>query len=330
VGSRVYRAPYGDNQGITQAWAEDDHRTADVADVLEDSRSDVPHTRQAVLDRVPQIAQRNRHAHEVVPTEFYLYQRLAVGRRCSCWEVEDEPQALCPICWGTGVVSGYQKLGTKVVTVDVTHPGLSAVNVIPGYGLRTRPIFFTLIDTALYGTVTTEINLPRSVGQLDVEPQFTSYAPGDLTAAEIYCRTPGEEHWVLLTQASVEQRISSSRLQIRFVLRRDRPEAGIPKISHVRLVFKLKEDTGIIGNIPRNLESQSLEDFGILDAWSSQQFVFGPDLRNIATQDFLVQTAKGYRWKVTEIQPNDILGINTSWDVTCRIVQDYEGINEVP
>jgi len=330
VGSRIYRPPYGNNTGISQAWADEGHPLADVADVLEDSKSDVPHSRQAVFDRVPQIAQRNRHAHELVPTPFYLYQKMVVGRRCSCWEIEDEPQGLCDVCYGTGTVGGYQKVGTKVEVIDVTAPGLCSVNVIPNYDLRTRPVYFTLIDSALYGTVTTEINLPKSVGQLDVTPQYTSFAPGDLTAAEIYCRTPGEENWVLLTKESVEQRISSARLQVQFVLRRHLPEDGIPKISHVRLVFRLKDEPAIIGNIPRNMESLSLEEFGIMDSWSSQQFVFGPDVRAISNHDFMVQVPKGFRWKVTEIQPNEILGMNTSWDVTCRIVQDYEHLNEVP
>lgn len=329
MGSRIYRPPYSNNEGITQAWAEEGHPVADTADVLEDSLSSVPHTRQAVYDRVPQIAQRNRHAHDVVPTYFDLYQRIVTGRRCSCWEIEDEPQALCPVCYGTGSVGGYQKLGTKVEVIDVTAPGLCSVNVVPGYGLHTRPVYFTLLDTALYGSVTTEINLPRSVGQLDVTPQYTSFAPGDLTAAEIYCRTPGEEQWVLLTKENVEQRIFSSRLQVKFILRRDIIDAGVPKISHVRLVFRLKESTAIIGNIPRNMESMSLEEFGIMDAWSSQQFVFGPDVKAVSNQDFMVQLDKGLRWKVTEIQPNEILGMNTSWDVTCRIVQDYENLNEV-
>ena len=60
MGSRIYRPPYGNNTGITQAWADENHPQADVADILEDSLSDVPHSKQAVLDRVPQIAQRNR------------------------------------------------------------------------------------------------------------------------------------------------------------------------------------------------------------------------------------------------------------------------------
>lgn len=330
MGSRVYRPPYGNNTGISQAWADEGHPQADTADVLEDSLSSVPHTRQAVYDRVPQIAQRNRHAHEVVPTHFDIYQHLTTGRRCSCWEIEEEPQGLCPICFGTGTVGGYQKIGTKVEVIDVTSSGLASINVIPGYHLHTRPVYFTLLDTALYGTVTTEINLPRSIGQLDITPQYVAYAPGDLTAAEIYCRTPDEDQWVLLTKANIEQRIFSARLQVKFVLRRDLPTAGIPRISHVRLVFKLKDDTTIIGNIPRSMESMSLEELGIMNSTSSEQFVFGPDLHAISNQDFMVQMATGIRWKVTEIQPNEILGMNTSWDVTCRIVQSYEPTYEVP
>lgn len=330
MGSRVYRPKYGANVGISQAWADENHPLADVADVLEDSLSDIPHSRQAVLDRVPQIAQRNRHAHELVPTPFYLYQKLAVGRRCSCFEIEDEPQALCPICYGTGITGGFQKIGTKVQVIDVTHPGLCSVNVYPNYEARTRPVYFTLLPTSVYGEVTTEIDLPKSTGNLDVEPHYISYAPGDLTSAAVYCRVPGEEQWHLMTKEVVEQRLSSARLQVKFVLRRDRPDVGLPKISHVRLVFKLKDEPAIIGNIPRNMESLSLEEFGIMDAWSSQQFVFGPDVKSISNQDFMVQVDKGLRWKVTEIQPNEISGINTSWDVTCRLVQDYEPLQRVP
>jgi hypothetical protein len=64
---------------------------------------------------IPRIAKKSANAANVAPHWMELFSRLRVGRRCSCFEVEDDASGACKICFATGVVGGYQKRDNKVL-----------------------------------------------------------------------------------------------------------------------------------------------------------------------------------------------------------------------
>ena len=96
----------------------------DGSEVLQENHREV-----ADKQLIPRIIARNRQAILVDPHHFHFFQRKKQGRRCSCFQVETSPDGLCQVCFGTGVVAGYEKFGTVSDMYDVSFPRIRAVNV---------------------------------------------------------------------------------------------------------------------------------------------------------------------------------------------------------
>lgn len=297
-------------------------RVDTVTDVLVDNAQEQVRTVLA-----PKIAQLSRNALNVMPMPFIYFQKLNAGRRCSCFGVNDDPNARCPICYGVGLVGGYVKRGTRTVVVDVTAQNVRCVNVAPNYQRPTRPIGFTLLDSAVYGYVDVELDMQRSVGLDDLtvlkHAEANSYC-------EPYIRVPTDSDWVALTEQNLKVRLGHQRIQLRIVFRRMGPKDPLPTLAGIRITTKLIPDGVVKVDVPRVNESKTLQDFGLQDTWSTQNFFIDSQLKNIATQDFFYNVLDGSRWKVVEVKSNVVAGINTSWDVVCRLVQTYEPAILVP
>jgi len=301
----------------------DDDRVTSNTDIL----GDLPQ-RQAREDLVPIIARLSQNASNVNPIYFEYFQRLKTGRRCSCFEVETEPAGICPVCFGTGIVGGYNKRGTKTAVFDVTYPNVACANTTPDYNQPTRPIFWSLVKSAVYGTLDFELPIQRNVGILDLL-SVKDYSP-EGTSIFYYVKSPSESDFSKLTESEVQVRLGQQKLQFRIVLKRVSPHTKLPKIIAIRIAYRLIPETALRVNIPRVEESITLEDLGIYQSFSSQTFWLDNTLRNLSTEDWLYNTLDGTRWKIISAKDNKPHGILTSWDVTARLAQSFESYSAIP
>jgi hypothetical protein len=299
-----------------------DRVTTDT-DILEDLVQ-----RRAREEFLPMIAQKSRNALNSVPVYIEYFQRLKTGRRCSCFTVETDPAGTCPCCFGTSIVGGYTKRGTKTEVFDVTYQNVATVNVQPEYGTATRPIYWSLVETAVYGTIEFSVQLNKSTGILDVF-DIRDYQPTS-TLIQYYIKTDDETDFTTLTRETLEQRLNTNLLHFKIVMRRKTPSAALPKLQLIRFSYKLIRITGLKADVPRVTESKVLEELGIYQDWSSQQFFLDNTLKNCTTDDFIVNLYDNTRWKIQEVESNKPLNITLSWDLTCRIVQEFEPYYKVP
>ena len=303
--------------------ARDDDRVTANTDIL----GDLPQ-RHAREDLIPIIARKSQNASNVNPSYFEFFQRLKTGRRCSCFAVETEPAGICPVCYGTGICGGYSKRGTKTEVFDVTYPHVACANTSPDYNQPTRPIFWSLIKSSVYGTIDFDLTLRSNIGQLDLL-EIKDFIP-EGTDINYYIKSPAETAFSALNEASLKLRLGQQKLMFRVVMKRKSPKSPLPKLISIRIAYKLIQNTEVRIDIPRHQESLTLEEFGVYQSFSSQTFWLDNTLKNISTEDWFYNVLDDTRWKVIEVSDNKPHGILTSWDLTTRIIQNFEGYSRVP
>lgn len=301
----------------------DQDRVTTDTDILDDLAM-----RHAKEDLLPMIAQKSRNALNCAPIYIEYYQRLKTGRRCSCFGIEIDPTGLCPVCFGTGVVGGYNKRGTKTEIFDATYPNVVTSNIQADYGAQTRPIYWSLVDTAVYGTIEYTVPINKNIGLVDVF-DIRDYQPTG-TEIQYFIRSDEETSFVELTREALEYRLNTSFLHFFIIMKRKTPATALPKLQLIRISYRLLRLTGLRADIPRMVESLTLEELGIYESFSSQSFFLDNTLKNCTTEDFIINTQDNTRWKVTEVNSNNPMNITLSWDLTCRKVQDFEPYAKVP
>lgn len=301
----------------------DDDRVSADTDIL----GDLPQ-RHAKEDLIPIIARKSQNASNVDPFYYEYFQRMKTGRRCSCFDVESEPSGVCKVCYGTGIVGGYNKRGTRTEVFDVTYPNVRCANTTPDYNNPTRPVFWSLIKSSVYGTLEFDIWLKTNVGIVDVL-HIMDYQPQG-TEIKYYIKSPSDLDFEELTEKSLGVRLGQNKLQFKVTMKRVSPSAPLPKLIGIRMAYRVLPRTEVRVNIPRTEENLTLEELGIIQSFSSKNFWIDTTLRNISTEDWFYNVLDGTRWKVTSVSDNKPMGILTSWDVTCRLVQNFERYAIVP
>lgn len=286
--------------------------------------------RIATEQLIPRIARENQIAVETIETPMYYYAKIPAGsgRRCSCFDVETSPNSTCRCCFGTGNVGGYDKYGTHLEVMDVTHPSMRSVNVIADYSKRSRPRQFVLIDGATLGHVTSRMPLRTNIGTVDHIFALTDVPSGTDIAAFLRC--PVDQEWVTFTQDALQQRLYNPWVDIRIQLQRPSVSAPSPRFGMLFVRYDRLEDKTIRANIPRTRKSNMLQEFGVVDDWQEQQFWTDNTLRSITTEDWVAQVNGGTRWKingVNDFAPEDLL---VSWDLDTRLLQSYESQSFFP
>lgn len=305
MSSKAYRPPNNDY-------------VASDTDILDD----LPQ-RRAREELIPIIAKKSRNAVNVTPIYIHYFQRLKTGRRCSCWGIEDSPSGSCRLCYNVGIVGAYNKRGTKTEVFDVTYPCTSAINISPDYGSPTRPIYWSLNTTSVYGTISFSIPITSNIGMLDTL-EILDYQPSG-TSIIYEVKTPQELTYTELTETSLEARLlNTSRLDFQITMTRATPNATVPKLIGIRIAYRTLKIASLRVDIPRVTESLTLEEFGIYESFTTQNFFLDNTLKNASTEDFLINLLDNTRWKITEVKDNKPLGILTSWDLTGRKIQEYE------
>jgi len=292
-----------------------------------DILDDLPQ-RRAREELIPIIAKKARNATNVIPVWIEYFQRLKSGRRCSCWTVEEDPQGLCQVCMGSGIVGGFNKRGTRTISIDATYPNVSGANVEVDYTHPSRPYCYSLLPTAVYGTMEFTIPITQNVGILDVL-QINDYQPPG-TKIEYLIKLPLEADYVTLTEENLQNRLHNDTIQVKIIFKRHTPEAPLPKLQNIRISYKLLRITAVRADTPRVTESMTLEEFGIIESWTTVHFYLDNTIKNINNEDFVVNLQDSTRWKVIDYSDNKPLGLLTSWDITCRKIQDTETYMKIP
>jgi hypothetical protein len=225
-------------------------------------------------------------------------------------------------------VGGYAKYGTYLEVIDVTHPNIRTLNVLPDYSKKTKPIYFTLTPGATEGRITTRIELKTNIGTVD-----TIIAIHDIpTGCEMkgFIQSPVDTEPVPFTREAFEQRLTNPWLDIRVDLRRPSVKTESPKFGLFYIRYNRLEEQVILANIPRTQKSNLLAEMGVSDDWQHQQFFLDSTIRSITTEDFVVATSNQTRWKINNVNESNPGNYLLSWDLDTRLIRNHEPTIFVP
>jgi len=279
---------------------------------------------------LPRIAKQNQIAVETIQTAMWFYSKIPAGsgRRCSCFDVEVSPNSSCRCCWGTGVVGGYEKYGTNLEILDVTHPSIRAFNIIPDYSKRSRPRQFVLIGGARRGHLISRMQLKPNIGEVDHIFALREVPGG--TTITAFLRAPVDPEWVVFTTEALEQRLMNPWIDIKIELERASIAAPSPRFGMLFCRYNRLVDRAILANIPRTRKSNMLQEFGVIDDWQEQQFWTDNTLRSITTEDWIASIDENTRWKINGVNDFSPEGKLLSWDLDTRLIQSYEAASLFP
>lgn len=297
---------------------------ADGSEVLQRNHRDV-----SEQQLVPRIIKRNRQAILVDPHVFDYFQRKRQGRRCTCFSIETSPDALCQVCFGTGIVGGYEKFGTTSEWFDTSYPGIRTVNVSLNFADATRPVMFKLVGGATQGYVEFDWRVRPSIQVVDLFQVIARQTgPGTSVVASIQHAKASE--FEPLTNTAINKALCHHTAKLRVILRRDHLGLPAPVLSHVYIRYKLCADTTVQMDVPRVTESIALSEYGIFDSFTTLSGWITDEVRKVSTEDWFRRTHDHTFWKAIESQPNKPLLQNTSHDLVLRLIQSYEGYMRFP
>ncbi len=296
----------------------------DGSEVLQDNHRDV-----AEKQLVPRIIKRNRQAILVDPHFFQFFQRKKQGRRCSCFKVEASPDGLCQVCFGTGIVAGYEKFGTVSDMFDVTYPNIRAVNVQQDFESGTRPVMFRLIEGAVKGYVEFDWPIKASRRRLDLF-QVMSRDVGETGQVNAFVRSGRAAKFSPMNEDTLSDMLKEDRAVVRVELSRTNPDKAHPVLSHVYIRYLLIEDPRIRMDVPRQTESITLAEYGVFDSFTTITGWLTDEVKKVGTEDFFRRLHDNSFWKAIESEPNAPLQQTTSHLITMRLIQNFEQYKRFP
>lgn len=245
----------------------------------------------------PMIQSRSANAMTVDRTDFYYYPKRFVGRRCSCYEVESTPLSECPVCRGQGVVGGFEKFGCRTEILDFTTPNLRCANIVPNFGMDTRPVFFTLVAGAQFGFIEADFEIKANVG---VAENFFLFQPTFNRNTKVYV-VVGALKFELKTVEDLSPHLASSKITIRVEM-----EAGDkrPLFSHFQFRYKIRQDLIVWGDATVEESTiQSSDPIGTLLSYQEIQIVFdGKILPKVNSDDILYRIFDARMFKIVGVK----------------------------
>jgi hypothetical protein len=295
----------------------------DGSEVLRDNAHDV-----ATNQLIKRIAERNHTALEVVPTPIYFYSKIHAGRRCSCFDVNISQHSQCRCCFGTGRVGGYMKHGTNLEIIDVTHPNIRTVNVIPDYQTLIWPRRFKLVEGAKEGYFETRMYPETNIGRIDHIFNLSNEPAG--TALHAYLKAAVDTEWQSFTRTSLQQRLYNTWIDFRIVFKRSTISSPSPTFRMFYLRYDRLEDKTLTANVPRTTKSNLLGEMGVADDWDLQRFWMDNTARSVTTEDFVAHINANTRWKINTVNESAPQNMLLSWEVDTRLILSYEAMQFVP
>lgn len=311
---------------------------------------------------VEQQRERIKTTLQFDPVWMLHYRRKSSGRRCSCWTVEDSPSGHCGVCWGTGTVGGYDKVGYQTEIVDTTLPGLVLYNVVPVPESQRRPIPFGLLPNFSFGRVECSVSMRGSLG-LDLY-QFVALQ-SQSSQVFAYVKRSSEAEYVSLTRTTLQEKLLSggSKLDFRFDLHRT-ASGESPLFSHFVVRHQTKERVLVPMDLPKESRSTALLEMGITDSVQTVRGWTSYEYDPISNEDMLVNVGRlpehvihglaasyrslndlaeaalvnglrksernSARFKVIGVEKTAPLGVLQSLDMDLRYIGRYETLNQFP
>lgn len=283
------------------------------------SRTDqkVDHVNNLVKNQLaPMIQTMSRNAVLTDRYEFYYYKRKRTGRRCSCFLYETSPSSSCQICYGTGIVGGYDKHNCCTEVIDFTYPMLNCVNVETTMNEDTKPIMFKLSEGATFGYIEATIPIRKNIGKMDTyllcQPIFNH-------GVKLFAISPTNVTAQILKVEDFEPFLDFNEVRIRIEINRGDSR---PYVSHLFFRYVLNDNLLIYGDTIRAEENlQGLSPVGIIDAYQELDIFF--DARMVYrydNEDLLYRIMDARKFKIVSVKENRLAGgsINSSNDVKAR------------
>lgn len=280
-------------------------------------------------EQIPRLIERQRNAVKGDRVSIWYYQVRRFGELCTCFDnTSRKPSMSCKVCFGSGRVGGYTKLGTKSVIIWPNFANLTLINVFlddsaGNYEGSTRPTRFTLDPSKLHGMVQGEFDVPSGVDAIDY---IRIYRVGNISC--VISRT-NPISWVSLNKANLINMADADKLLFRLKFERRTMNDDVPYMTHMIIRYQVGKML-YYADKPRIPQAISMEEFGLDDVWQATQYYFTAELKNASTEDFFYDLLSKNRWKVTEVQDNRPLNVLTSWDLTARLIQSFEPIYSFP
>lgn len=287
-----------------------------------DLRTDSPSNTDAKVDAVhqvvkdmlaPRIAQKSANAVATDRREFFYFKRRTMGRRCSCFQEETMPEATCPICFGTGIVGGYDKYGTDLRVIDATSTDVFLYNMEMTFEENPRPLFFKLVDGAPEGYMEFDLEIGKNALKMEHmlvgQPKFNK-------STKLEVLEPVQK--VIEHMNDFNELLGHEKLRVRITVY---DEESRPWLSHFYFRYHIQDDLLIFGDQANTMVSPELDQFGVYEAFNEIPIFFAGKCLNLYdTEDFIYRLQDGQRLKIVDITRNVVANTITSIDTTARFL----------
>lgn len=286
-----------------------------------------------IYDRV---RERYNHAVDALGISYYLYRAKTMGKACSCIREEAQsktPKNLCPVCYGIGLVGGYEQYGCEKYTLEPTDKLLMLNNVkllgTSPDGQDIRPTVAQLVGSQ-YGKIeTAPIYINQATGYKGYEMNwYTSKKYGSTCTA--YFLPSGEVTWRSLdTFGDYLDDNPTFEMKLKVEFQNVSPNYSVPLTFQVlHLKWQRTTDTIKIEQSKYMDKSKMLLDSGFVDETTGITYTMSYT-PTTSTRDFMERVSDGKRFKITDrsvVAPGDNLIHQT---MSMRVIQESEILNRV-
>jgi len=185
-----------------------------------------------------------------------------------------------------------------------------------------------LIDGATHGTLEVRIELGSNIGVLDALK--ASYHTVDGNSLNALIRSPADREFITLNRENLQPRLGNPWLELKVDFDRVSPSNSPPFLDVIYIRYKTLQNNLLSVNIPRVEKSIALQEIGIMDEWSAQNFWLDNTIKVLSTDDFFVSESGSTRWKIITVKDFAPNGYLVSWDAGVRLVQKHEPYAKVP
>lgn len=296
------------------------------ADYVTDA-SDIklPHSRDIKKKSLHRLKAKNRVIVQTQGEDVYFYRRLPSGRRCSCFDTYETPDADCPICLKTGIVGGYLKYGTHENILDATYPGVSLIGMHLSYETQLRPLNFILDEGVKEGKIYWRFDILQTNKRVVDGIRFLYSGVTKSSHVTAYVKRPSDSDFILeATAANIETLLTEEFLDFKILVSRTNRNIPSPKVSHFQLRYNILSSLLVRVDIQNVSGAIQLEELGYFSNVETAQSFFDSTLGYINSNDFMYRLDRNQFWKPINDKENEVLRITTGIETTLRVIQPIE------
>ncbi len=283
---------------------------------------------------VERAVEETKVAFQVNPTWCAYYKRLTSGRRCTCKEesridnYEDKykteglnlsdflinvPQLVptddvCPICFNTGFVGGYGRLGSINMCFDYTNASTYSKIVVN----KERPYWFNC-----------KTNKPAYIEWEVIIPTYFK----DITDIAIRWKEEPRNWSLLLNGSAISKELLFNSIGQTVTLRlemKDGSSKGIGLYA-MFITFSVNDNYLVPSNYPEITRSASGEMNIVNEISSPQSVYFDTHVTQVDNTDLFIDQRWRRLWRVVEVLDKiPMEDIKIYWETQARLVRDWE------